>query len=80
MGWYVKRPIRVEAYQRPRGVALVPGNHGVLAQMGIGLDLVYAMLTLGVAEGDWVAKDVAGQWYPIKNAVFEQTYDKAEDA
>ena len=29
--------------------------------------------------GDWIIKGVKGEFYPIKNDIFEQTYEPVED-
>lgn len=33
-----------------------------------------------VSPGDWVVKGVAGEFYPVKPDIFEQTYEKVEEA
>ena len=30
-------------------------------------------------ENDWIIKGVNGEFYPIKNDIFEKTYEKVED-
>jgi len=29
--------------------------------------------------GDWIIKGVQGEFYPVKNDIFEMTYEKVED-
>jgi hypothetical protein len=31
-----------------------------------------------VCPGDWVIKGIAGEYYPCKNSIFEQTYEQVE--
>lgn len=32
------------------------------------------------SEGDWIIKGIKGEFYPIKNDIFAETYERAEDA
>lgn len=55
---------------------------------GIGKDLngnVYLSLStleglVKVFDGDWIIKEVEGELYPVKNDIFEKTYEKIEEA
>lgn len=31
---------------------------------------------LHVSNGDWIIKGVKGEWYPIKDDIFKETYDQ----
>ncbi len=31
------------------------------------------------SPGDWIIKDVAGEFYPCKPDIFDQTYERVED-
>ena len=35
---------------------------------------------LVASVGDWIIKGVKGEFYPIKNNIFMETYDAVEDA
>lgn len=33
-----------------------------------------------VTSGDWVIQGVQGEFYPVKDSIFRETYEKVEDA
>lgn len=35
--------------------------------------------TMEAKVGDWIIMGVAGEYYPCKSEIFEQTYEKVED-
>lgn len=43
-----------------------------------GLDIVTMEGTMTASPGDWIIRGVAGEIYPCKPDIFEQTYEVAE--
>jgi hypothetical protein len=35
--------------------------------------------SLKVSDGDWIIKGIKGEFYPIKNDIFLETYEKVEE-
>ena len=40
----------------------------------------YRKLPVIVEAGDWIIRGVAGEFYPIKDAIFRQTYEAVEES
>lgn len=78
-----KKPVVIEAVQfheTKEGIAAILGfvPNG---KVGLQHDLPVIRTLEGdmlVNDGDWVIKGVAGEFYPCKPDIFEQTYEKVE--
>lgn len=88
MGFYTKRPVTIEARQTGQ---CYDEDCSILAWCGgmhyhpdaiEGTDVLFFIPTLEgemeVTTGDWVIRGVAGEFYPCKPAIFEQTYEPAK--
>ena len=88
---YRKKPVVIEAVQLRwdtwdemcdhAGVGyLQDGNpEGVLDGEAIGLHIPTLEGVMTASENDWIIKGVAGELYPCKPDIFEQTYEEAAD-
>jgi len=83
MAKYRKKPVVVDAWRVPaRGevpsdelIDLVQENGWIGDDEGILIQTLEGdMLAL---PNDWIIKGVAGEFYPCKPDIFEQTYEKA---
>ena len=86
MGWYRKQPTVVEAHQV--GVEIVGDilrwilAGGATAQLvvhagshtGIEVHTLEGVMTAN--PGDWIIKDIAGEFYPCRDDIFQQTYSE----
>jgi hypothetical protein len=79
---YRKKPVEVEAIQ------FTGGNRGSVqafcpdAVFG-GITMERAIIptlegTMTAVEGDWIIRGIAGEFYPCKPDIFEQTYEPVE--
>jgi len=73
---YVKRPLTIEALQWT-------GNNDdeIFVFTGTMPDPGYAVIetpegTMHLSPGDWIIKDIAGEFYPCKDHIFQRTYSK----
>lgn len=82
VGLYRKRPVVVEAIQydgsEERQREIVNWSNGRVE----GMFSTHAILQIPTLEGvmtaepgDWIIKGVAGEFYPCKADIFEQTYE-----
>lgn len=80
---YRKRPVEVDAVQ------VTPSNRGFVAKWsGASISEDRSDMTISTLEGDmklevgdYVVKGVAGEFYPVKAAIFRDTYERVtEDA
>lgn len=82
MNRYRKKPVVVEAIQVDEGNAMdVARWVGVQHEMivaGPPIPIVTLEGTMMANAGDWVVKGVAGEFYPVKPDIFEQTYEAVE--
>lgn len=83
MAKYRKRPVVVEAEQFdperrpwPAGVELAPGT---IICKGEVLHIQARLGDAAVHPGDWIVTGVAGEKYPVKDAIFRATYEPVED-
>ncbi len=90
MPLYRKKPVVIEAYQLPPDgekmtLELVNwlhsnGIHGVNSQSPDGTVAISTLEGVMTANaGDWMIKGVAGEVYPCKPDIFEETYDHVEN-
>lgn len=86
MSLFRKKPVVIEAFQLPK-----PGNRNpqpfiewatINGLTGFEKDPVGVGLYIHTLEGkmlalpdDWIIKGVAGEFYPCKPSIFEQTYE-----
>jgi hypothetical protein len=80
MSLYRKKPVVIEARQ----VCSVYGPE-VAAWCGSKYDDVLHQIKIETLEGvmtaqsgDWIIKGVQGEFYPIKDPIFRETYESAE--
>jgi len=78
---YRKRPVVIEAIQftgdnLAEMELFVPVGHYCTDGT---FDIVTLEGNLHVSINDFVIKGVQGEFYPIKNDIFEMTYEKVED-
>ena len=90
MGMYIKKPITVEAHQHTgsssskhrfhlwmtTGEMPEPGMYNTADIINFFIDTLEGKME--VSPGDWVIKGIAGEFYPCKPDIFEQTYEVAE--
>ncbi len=76
-----KKPVVIEAVQFTDAASLAliewwsDGN--VVYSDEAGVYCVTLEGPLSVSDGDWIIKGVAGEFYPCKPAIFEETYEPA---
>ena len=84
---YRKRPVVIEAFQINdrrdvmKACDWVCDNGGTarpltLADTGMEIDTLEGKHTASL--GDWILRGVAGEFYPCKPDIFDQTYEPAE--
>lgn len=86
MPMFRKKPVEVEAYQLgndyDEDLAIVDwcGGRAVGEGDGYPLGAMVAIRTLEgemvASAGDWVIRDVQGEFYPCKPDIFEATYEE----
>lgn len=78
---YRKRPIEVRAIQYTgiNADVIIAWSKGVVMRSD---DFLTDCLLIGtrdslarVDRGDWIVQGIKGEFYPVKNDVFEETYD-----
>lgn len=87
-GRYTKKPITIEAWQwdgTPQSATLIidwllTHDHTARWNPHTGLFIDTLEGTMRADPGDWVARGIHGEFYPIKNAIFRETYGPAEGA
>jgi hypothetical protein len=82
---YRKKPVVVDAF-RFYSKNDVPKDLKCVCSFGLGeSNLVEELLiptlegTMKANIGDWIIKGVQGEFYPVKDHIFEQTYELLED-
>ncbi len=78
---YRKKPAVVDAIQYKKGLkhkALKPAYDHMNGKTPIGVGINTLEGFMLVQEGDWIIKGVAGEFYPCKPNIFEQTYELVE--
>jgi hypothetical protein len=82
MAKYRKKPVVIEAVQY--GPYSAPSIELLMFLDGCGATLTEDGIVIPTLEGDhlarvgdWIIKGVAGEFYPCKPDIFEQTYEKA---
>lgn len=85
-----KKPVVIDAMEVPDAETLSLGCHccdglldfvgesGYYIQGGI-LHIKTLEGTMVADPGDWIIKGVQGEFYPIKNDIFELTYEKVDE-
>ena len=83
-----KRPVRIEAVQldQENAEAVAQWCNGNLERtLSYGYDFVEALIIptlegdMRCAVGDWVVRGMAGEFYPVKDFIFESTYESVDD-
>lgn len=81
---FTKKPVTVEAMQYTGGnindVARFVGDTPNWTPDSDSYPLETLEGTMDAHHGDWIIKGVAGEFYPCKPDIFEQTYERAEMA
>jgi hypothetical protein len=86
---YRKKPVVIEAHQVPGESEKAFALRDVLRKRGANIDLsvdksgmsiVTLEGTMHANIGDWIIQGVAGEFYPCKPDIFEQTYEEVQDA
>jgi len=84
MPFFTKKPVTIEAIQydgssesADRILRWIAINEGVAAQsMDEGKLVIETLEGAHLASaGDWIIKGVAGEFYPCKPSIFDQTYE-----
>ena len=86
---FKKKPVEVDAIQfitnnEPDSknmnelVSWVNTNGGKASHNNTDVLVMTSKGELVVSVGSWIIKGVAGEFYPCKPEIFEQTYDKVE--
>lgn len=89
VGSYTKKPVTIEAMRlsdlNAPIILLWMSRHGAEAssindpsKMQTSIDIPTLEGTMRADVGDWIIKGVKGEFYPIKNDIFESTYGPAE--
>ena len=87
MSFYRKKPVVIEARQLTRGRGVASGlalwSGGWISEEADHEAPSIIIPTLEgdhiAQQGDWIIKGVAGEFYPVKAAIFEQTYEAVTD-
>ena len=86
---FKKRPIPIEAEQwhpgkQVRGVCEELDFNGAILELNLSGKAFPHVHTLEgyheVSPGDWIAKGIKGEYYPIKDEIFKLTYDEVGEA
>ncbi len=88
---YRKKPIEVEAMQLTRMfcdviVKWIEENYGEVCCFNGGefaedscyIDIKTLEGTVTASEGDWIIKGIENEFYPVKESIFNKTYEKVE--
>ena len=81
---YRKRPIVVEAMrfdgsERGKETLLQWGCPFKPFAYGDGIIIRTPFGSTGCAIGDWIVKDIAGEFYRVKNEIFQATHEEVQD-
>lgn len=80
---YRKKPVEVEAVQfnTVEDLAFITDFRTRLISNGNEMALEIPTLegTMVANIGDWIIKGIAGEFYPVRNDIFEETYEKVEE-
>lgn len=80
---FKKKPIEVEALQYLREENIFAAQDFCPALTYDPAENEYYILTLEgkmhIAHGDWIIKDIAGEFYPCKPDIFKETYEPLQD-
>ena len=82
-GWYVKKPIRVQALMwtgdNTSEVWAFAGNKAADVRVPnepLDVLLIYTLEGwLTAQRGDWIVRGIEGEFYPVKDSVFAATYE-----
>jgi hypothetical protein len=82
---YRNKPVVIEAMQLTSNDAIVAaiewcGGHPWMVGMEPGVQIKTLEGTMYAGPGDWIIKGVKGEFYPIKDEIFKQTYEATNDA
>ena len=89
MALYRKKPVVIEARQllddlrNHTEIAAWIESAGGQAEIPFAEPCLYVETLEGRMRadiGDWIIRSVQGEFYPIKDAIFQETYEPAEDA
>jgi len=84
---YRKKPVVIEAVQFTLGNEKEVSDFvkGISLSMGIGEDNIVCEINIPTLEGvmtakpnDWIIKGVKGEFYPIKDEIFKETYERVD--
>lgn len=81
MKQYRKKPVVVEAVQLldySQAAPIIDWSSGIVNWNSDSLTCSTLEGELCISEGDWVIKGVAGEFYPCKPEIFEQTYEEVQ--
>jgi len=75
-----KKPVVIEAVQYNGDSVSADAVMDMIGTMGVknspdGLYIATLEGTMKASRGDWIIKGVAGEFYPCKPDIFEQTYE-----
>jgi len=87
MSRYRKKPVVIEARQFTEGsgaelAAWSGGTYFAREPLGPARPVIEIPTLEGIHQailGDWIIRGVAGEFYPCKPDIFEQTYESAEE-
>lgn len=83
MGEYRKKPVVINAVQFTGENSEEIGHFAGLAALVTGREKQLRIKTLEgilkVSPGDWVIRGVQGEYYPIKDAIFRETYEEVSE-
>jgi len=76
---YRKKPVVIEAkqYDGSNGMEIDTWSQGVVRVWGAVLVISTLEGEMRARVGDWIIKGVAGEFYPCKPDIFDQTYEPA---
>lgn len=87
MNKYRKKPVVIEALQWNKGDkpldCMIPYAESIIDQYPAYNGFYFIETLEGnhhVSDGDYVIKGVAGEFYPCKQSIFKQTYEKVEES
>lgn len=85
MAKYRKKPVVIDAIQwtgeNAWGIRdFIGGQVGWSIIGGESLSIDTLEGRMEASRGDWIIKGIKGEFYPIKNDIFEQTYEAVVDA
>lgn len=80
---YRKKPVEIEAIQW-KGDNFIEIDNFITCEHytypSVGIVKIYTLEGIMVATvGDYIIKGVQGEFYPCRQSIFKQTYEKVED-